>query len=132
MRCRLLVWLLAGCLATIGVERLVPLIRSDPPINRHDYAKIKAGMTQSEVTALLGPAGDYREELRVVWTRWSSASWGDMAGEQAIWFGDLGTIQVAFTRNGTIGGAAFYEPEDWVRPQRSHSIAFDWWTNLIN
>jgi hypothetical protein len=131
MRRRLIRCALAVCLIALAIEGLLGLVRHR--INRQDFARIVAGMNRQEVTALLGSPGDYRDpEYGQPWTCWSSTSWGDLAGEQAVWFGNVATIQVAFAANGTITGAAYYETDDWVRRQRLRYFAFEWWRNVLD
>jgi hypothetical protein len=101
---KLLIGLLAAALVLFGA--LLPLVLPRHcPVNRTACERIKEGMTQTEVEAILGgPPGDYttRPTIRKVGSltpprgaHSRSVKWWGDEGDALVWFGDgvvIGTI----------------------------------------
>jgi hypothetical protein len=53
-------WVLAGVGAVAALVAAVCLLRPAPRFNRACFDRLREGMTEAEVEAVLGPHGDYR------------------------------------------------------------------------
>jgi hypothetical protein len=101
------------CLGIIGIIVFLWMTSPKHLVSREHFAHIQAGMTRQEITTLLGPPGDYREDpFRFPWTSWTTSSWGELTAAGDIWFVNLGTINVCFGFDETATGAAFFEPRE--------------------
>jgi SmpA / OmlA family len=101
------IWVLAIVLAGGGALPLCYyLILPKVQATRDNYEKIRRGMNEQEVEAILGgPPGDYttgpwRVELREAW---------DKGHTRRLWISDSGRIAVFFDQQGLARSAAFVE-----------------------
>jgi len=68
-----------------------------------NYQRIAAGMSRSEVEAILGPAGDFTTGPRSAGWQQSvtyHAEFRDLSGQQLTWMADDATIAVSFDSTG--------------------------------
>jgi hypothetical protein len=73
------------------------------------YNKIQEGMTEEQVTALLGvPPGDYSKSIAAV----RGGRYGLLVGfRQEEWWSDTGVIRVYFNPDGAVAGKHFMDVE---------------------
>jgi hypothetical protein len=78
-----------------------------PGINHSNFQRIKAGMTQADVEALMGcPPGDYSDDNAFLWAY--GEGWGVRnAGMDACWTSNDGLVSASFDANGLVNGAQF-------------------------
>jgi hypothetical protein len=119
-RRRLLVALvgLAGVLVVAGTTMLWP--RPADPINFENFQCLRGGMTKAEVTAVLGPPGDYRTGPTIEVGGSYRDAFFDTAefatapdSTEDVWSSDKAWTKVSYSRSGATV-AAFYmrrEPE---------------------
>lgn len=97
------------------------LIREpDHPLGRRNYRRIAAGMTRTEVEAILGgPAGvvgqapDYPSFVKLVEQEGPVNALGGLEGKAAVWFSNRGQIVVTFDswdQSGRVVGKQLYRP----------------------
>ena len=85
-------------LALLLVGTLLPLVRPlRCPVNRAAFERIKVGMTQAEVHAVLGgPPGDYRTEPSAPPGPRFHLGWTEPERLIEVWEGDEGTVTVQY------------------------------------
>jgi hypothetical protein len=89
----------------VGWHCLMP----EPVISPERADSIQPGMTQAEVTALLGgPAGDYTGLDVVTYVRGSVGADATGFFRGTNWWGRQGMIQVQFSKEGLVESAAYY------------------------
>jgi hypothetical protein len=86
----------------------------EPTITEERARLIQSGMTESEVKAILGPAGDYTHGAVVTYARGGVGD--DVTGYSSgtNWWGTQGVIQVQFSADGLVESANYY-PANSVR-----------------
>ena len=85
------------------------LTRPEPVITAERARSIQAGMTESEVEALLGgPAGDYAGGAIVTYARGGVGADETGYHQGTNWWGREGVIQVQFSKEGRVESAAYY------------------------
>jgi hypothetical protein len=79
---------LAGLAVVVAAGAIVFVLWPEPPsrITRENFERIRPGMTQAEVEAILGPPGDYRTRLGETecWDAWKPDP-ADYGPAVAIW-----------------------------------------------
>lgn len=95
----------AALLLGFGLAISMVLLSPKDLISESGFRKIKSGMTEADVEAILGgAAGDYRS--RPTYGLRGHMIWGDTPLKtQKIWFGDDFTISVFFENTGHVIGA---------------------------
>jgi hypothetical protein len=105
-RLRKLLVVLAGLavVATVGAVVLWPRAERVTPEN---VERLRVGMTQNEVEAIIGLPGDHSTQETVVMPM-NTESWCDVIGEtnpnerKARWIGDKTWVDVAFDKTGHV------------------------------
>ena len=108
---------LVGVAAVVGVTAFAGwrFLSYPPCFNRADYERIREGMTEAEVEAVLGvPPGNYCTDYTSRHTLWVQADthFTDTAScEKRRWYSDTGFIIVQFRGHdpGTVAATSFCE-----------------------
>jgi outer membrane protein assembly factor BamE (lipoprotein component of BamABCDE complex) len=103
-----LLLLLAVCLLAASVRLFRGKPRPAVRFTEADCARIKDGMTEAQVTALLGmPPGDYSTRNAAKTASPLSRPGGDEESFTKEWISDEGFIAVEFDNDGKVKGAVF-------------------------
>jgi hypothetical protein len=106
---------LVGVAAVVGVTAFAGwrLLSYPPCFNRADYERIREGMTEAEVEAVLGvPPGNYCSDYYGRYTIWDQveAHYTDTTiCDGRKWFSDTGFVVVYFRAPGAVVAKSFSE-----------------------